>query len=539
MAVARYGDRPCIDFLDKIYSYDEIGELVRRAAKGFQTLGVGKGSRIGLCLPNTPYYVICYYAILKAGGTVVNFNPLYAKRELKHQVSDSGTTIMVTLNVRQIYPKVADLLQHTCLKKIVVCSMSEILPPFRGLLFSIFKRSQLASIPEDDHHVSFETLTINKGAPTPVTIDAHEDIALLQYTGGTTGTPKGAMLTHANLTSNVDQLIRWYPEIDMGNEVMLAVIPFFHVFSMTVAMNVGLAVGAEIIMLPRFELDQVLDTITKKHPTLFPGVPTIFAAIGAAENLDRHDLSSLRVCLSGGAALPLAVRQKFETLTGCYLVEGYGLSEASPVTACNPIGGVNKEGSIGLPLPGTLVEIRDPDNPERLMPPGEIGEICFTGPQIMAGYWNNAEETKQTLRGTRLHTGDIGYLDDDGYIFLVDRIKDLILCSGFNVYPRNIEDAIYLHPAVEEVTVIGVSDEYRGQTPKAFIKLKEGQPLTTDELRMFLQDKLSKIEMPEFIEFRDELPKTMIGKLSKKELVAQELTNTKNETNTIAPNKPH
>ncbi len=522
-AAARYSDRPCIDFLGRKFNYQEVGDLVNRAAKGFQDLGVGKGVKVGLCLPNTPYFVICYYAILKTGGTVVNYNPLYADRELVHQVEDSETDLMVTLDIGQIYDKVRPLLERTRLQKIVVCPMRDILPTAKGLMFSIFKRSEVATIPDDSGHVLYSDLIDNDGNVEDVAIDLQKDIAVLQYTGGTTGLPKGAMLTHANVSANTEQVYRWFPGMERGKERILVVLPLFHVFAMTAAMNLGIAGGAELILLPRFDLEQVLKTIDAGKPTLFPGVPTLFAAINNCPHLDDYDLSSIKFCISGGAPLTLDVRTRFEDLTGCNLVEGYGLSEASPVVACSPVGGLSQEGSIGIPLPGTVIEIRDRDMPERQLPPGEIGEICVRGPQVMKGYWGKEKETAATIIDDRLHTGDLGYMDEDGYIFLIDRIKDLILCNGYNVYPRVVEEAISLHPAVDEVTVVGVPDDYHGQYPKAFIKLRGGESLSSEALIEFLEDKLSPMERPREIEFRDELPKSLIGKLSKKELVSEEM----------------
>ncbi|MEE9240547.1 MAG: alpha/beta fold hydrolase, partial [bacterium] len=405
-AVAGYGGNPCIDFFGKKYTYREVGELVNRAARGFQQLGVGKGVKVGLCLPNTPYSVICYYAILKAGGTVVNYNPLYVERELVQQIEDSETDIMVTLDLQQIYPKVAAMLERTRLKTIVLCRMGEILPPAKGLLFSILKYGETAAFPDDLRHVPFERLINNDGNIGAVEIDPHEDVAVLQYTGGTTGAPKGAMLTHANLSANAVQACEWFVGADMGAEKILGVLPLFHVFAMTLVMNMGVALASELILLPRFELDTMLQTIHRARPTMFIGVPTIYTAINSSSRLDLYDLSSLNYCISGGAPLPLEVKAEFERLTGCEVVEGYGLSECSPVATCNPLVGAKKEGSIGLPMPGTLVEIRNADYPGKLMPIGEKGEVCVTGPQVMAGYWKRPEETSNTIQKNRLHTGD-------------------------------------------------------------------------------------------------------------------------------------
>jgi Acyl-CoA synthetases (AMP-forming)/AMP-acid ligases II len=521
-AVEAFPHRPALDFLGRHTSYGELGRLVAQAACGFQQLGVKKGTRVGLCLPNTPYYVICYYAVLRLGGIVVNYNPLYVERELCHQIEDSGTTIMVTLDIRQIYPKVAAAFGKTCLERIVVCPMSGILTSVKSVMFSVFKRSEVADVPDDLRHVTFDKLIANDGVADLPVIDPMRDVAVLQYTGGTTGVPKGAMLTHANLTANVDQLYRWVPEVHPGQERMLLVLPLFHVFAMTVGLNLGIAFAAELILLPRFELDQVVRCIAKKRPSMFPGVPTIYTALIRAAEQHHADMGSIRVCISGGAPLPLEVRHRFETLTGCHLVEGYGLSEASPVATCNPLDGKVRDGSVGLPLPGTVIDVCSPHDPSVKMAPGEKGEICIRGPQVMAGYWKKPLETASVLVEGALRTGDIGYVDPDGYVFLVDRIKDVILCGGYNVYPRVIEEALYQHPAVAEATVIAVPDAYRGQAPKAFVVLRDNHRATPTELKDFLSNYLSRIEMPKAIELRRSLPKTMVGKLSKRELVAEE-----------------
>lgn len=533
-AVAHFASRPCLDFLGKRFTYAQIGALVNRAAKGLQVLGVRRGTKVGLCLPNTPYFVVCYYAVLKAGGTVVNYNPLNVQRELEQQVEDSHTDIMVTLDLRQIYPKVAALLGRTRLKRVIVCRMGDMLPPFKGVLFSVLKRSELAAVPTGSEQVPFATLIANDGRVQPVAVDRQQDVAVLQYTGGTTGLPKGAMLTHANLAANLEQVRRWFPDLQAGQERVLAVLPLSHAFAMTVAMNLAVAAGAEIILHPRFEPKRVLRTIQTKRATLFPGVPTLYTAIVASSDAAKYNLSSLKFCLSGGSNLPLETKHRFEQLSGCVLIEGYGLSESSPVVTCNPVGDGNKPGSVGLPLPGTVVEIHSLDDPNKVLPAGERGEICIRGPQVMLGYWQRPEETAAALVSGCLHTGDVGYMDEEGYVFLIDRLKDLILCNGYNVYPRVVEEAIYLHPAVEEVTVIGVPDPHRGQAPKAFVKVKEGQVLSEEALHHFLQDKLSRIERPRAIEFRDELPKTPIGKPSKKALLAEQQTHTGGDSAGIA-----
>ncbi len=527
-AVSRFPARPCLDFLDRKYSFAEVGELVARAAKGLRRLGVGRGMRVGLFLPNTPYYVICYFAVLKAGGTVVNFNPLYAEQEVRHLVVDSGAEIMVTLDLAILYKAVARMLGTGGLRRIVVCAMADILPFPKNWLFRLLKRREVSAWPRDAAHLSFADLIDNHGGDDAIAtvlaaIDPRRDVAVLQYTGGTTGTPKGAMLTHYNLVANAVQCQLWFHGVAEGSERVLAVLPFFHVFAMTSAMNLGIAAGAEIVMLPRFELSLLLRTIARKKPTIFPGVPTIYTAINNSKQTHKYDLSSLRSCISGGAPLPVEVKASFEKLTGCVLVEGYGLSEASPVVACNPFGGANKPGSVGLPMPGTTIDIVALDErPARLLPQGERGEICIRGPQVMAGYWGKPAETAQVLVDGRLHTGDVGYLDADGYLFLVDRIKDVIIASGYKIFPRNVEEAIYQHPAVAECIVIGVADPYRGQTVKAFVVRATGRELDEAALLVFLADKLSPMELPKQVVFRDALPKTAIGKLSKKDLIAEE-----------------
>ncbi|MDH5187894.1 MAG: long-chain fatty acid--CoA ligase [Rhodospirillaceae bacterium] len=518
----REPNAPCLDFMDRKYTYNEVANQVSRAAEGLQKIGVQQGSRIGLCLPNSPYYVIAYFAVLKIGATVVNFNPLYTEDEINHQANDSDICMMITLDVKMLFDKVEKAVQSTNVKSIIVCSLSDALPNFKSILYQIFKRSEIASPPFDEHHIPFDSLLDNEGNPALVKIDPMNDIAVIQYTGGTTGIPKGAMLTHANVSTNALQVKLWLGKTSPGKESFLCVLPFFHVFAMTAGMNMGLITGSELILLPRFDLDTVLKVIHEKRPTIFPAVPTIYNAINNHPNLSNFDLTSIHHCVSGGASLPIEVKEKFEKLTGCVVVEGYGLTEASPVLTCNPPRGVNKNGSIGIALPGVEVEIRDLDDPTKPLPQGEKGELVARGPQVMAGYWNNPIDTAQTIIDGWLRTGDVGQIDEDGYIFLTDRLKDVIICSGYKVYPRIVEDALYLHPAVDEVIVIGINDEYRGEAPKAFVKLIDGQSASVEELIEFAGTHLNPIEKLAELEIRKSLPKTLIGKLSKKELVNEE-----------------
>jgi long-chain acyl-CoA synthetase len=521
-SVARYGSRPAMDFLGRRWTYAALGELVDRATRGLQNLGVGPGVMVGLCLPNTPYYPIFYYAVLKAGGTVVNFNPLYVERELIHQIADSGTRIMVVLDLEVVYRRVGNVAETAGLQHIIVCPMTGILPTAKAALFRAFKRRDRAHIPTDARHVRFASVVASRTPPDPVAVDPATTIAVLQYTGGTTGVPKGAMLTHANLTANCVQIRHHWSGARLGQERTLAVLPFFHVFAMTAVLNYSIQIGAEIVMLPRFDLKQALAAIAARQITIFHAVPTIYTAINAEAAHRRLELGSIRFGVSGGAPLPSEVRIQFTELTGCRLVEGYGLTETAPVVACNDPDGVVKAGSVGTAMLGTTIEIRDPADPARLLPTGHRGEVCVRGPQVMAGYWKRPADTAAVFIDGALRTGDVGYLDEDGFLFLVDRIKDVILCSGYNVYPRVLEDALYQHPAVLEATVIGVPDPYRGEAPKAFVVLRPDHAVTGEELLQFLKGYVSKIELPKSVEVRDSLPKTMIGKLSKKELVAEE-----------------
>jgi long-chain acyl-CoA synthetase len=521
---AQFPDRTCTNFLGKELSYARIQKLVDCVAMGLQKRGVKKGVNVGLMLPNTPTFVIFYFAIMKAGGTVVNFNPLYTVEEISVQAKDSQPLMMITLDLKALFPKVEALLASGVVPSAVVCSFAELLPVVKSGLFRLFKSKELVawkSSAQVSKIVTFKDLIDNDGKPAPVAIDPDQDVAVLQYTGGTTGTPKGAMLTHSNLTINVEQLLRWAPGLVKGEESIMGILPFFHVFGMTVVMNFAIAGGTTMILMPRFELVQALKLIRSLKPTLMPGVPTLYNALLTSPSLQKGTLSSLKFCFSGGAPLPVEVKRSFEAASGCALVEGYGLSETSPVTNANPLEGSTKSGSIGVPIPSTRLSIRSLEDPTKELPLGENGEICLAGPQVMKGYWNRPKETADAMVGEFFRTGDVGYMDAEGYTFIVDRIKDIIICSGFNVYPRRIEEAIYEFPAVAECTVVGVPDSYRGEAPKAYVKLREGMKASEGEIMKFLENKLSKIEMPAEIEFRDELPKTLIGKLSKKELRAE------------------
>lgn len=522
-AANKYAQRPAFNFLGKRYSWREISSLVNKFALGLQNIGVEKGTHVGVFLPNSPYYLIAYYGILKAGGTVVNLNPLYAEKELASLINDSEVDIVVTADLAMLYDKMHKMQRDTRLKTIVMCKFTNALPFPKNVLFPLVKSKDMARVHKGADVRWFHDLIQNDGAVNVPQIDPLNDVAVIQFTGGTTGIPKGAMLTHANVYANVVQSVTWFPDVKHGEQKMLGVLPFFHVFAMTAVMNFSVMAGLEIVALPRFDLKDTLKLIDKVKPHFFPAVPAIYNAINNYNDLDQFDLSSLKFCISGGAPLPVEVKKSFETITGCIVVEGYGLSESSPVACANPVRGNNVAGSIGLPVPGTVIEIIDPEDKKTPIKPGKRGELCISGPQVMKGYWKNEEATASTIINGRLHTGDIAIMDENGYVYIVDRLKDMIITNGYNVYPRNVEEAIYQHPAVEECIVAGLPDKQRGEIVKAWIKLKDGQDLSGEDLKTFLKDEISPMEIPKRIEIREEeLPKTMIGKLSRKDVLAQE-----------------
>ncbi len=523
-AVSRFGSKTCMDFMGRRWSFAAMGALVDSAAAGFRRLGLAPGARVGLCLPNSPFFVAAFFGALKAGAVVVNYSPLYVEEELAVQMQDSGTEVMVTVDLDPLLPRVLSLLDRpgSPLKHVVACQFSSALPMGKGLAFRVLRRRSIAALPRGDGRVvPFKTLSGRGEAP--VCGAKPEDVALLQYTGGTTGVPKGVMLTHANLCANVRQSMAWNTAMREGEERVLAVLPFFHIFALTAVMLVAAARGSMLVALPRFDFEAVMAAIRRCKPTAVPGVPTLFKAL-LDKGATAEDLASIRSCVSGGAPLPMQVKEDFEARSGCSITEGYGLTEASPVCFSNPPGEGNRPGTIGLPVPGTRAEIRSLEDPSRALPPGEKGELCVAGPQVMQGYWNRPEDTAAVLGAEGfLRTGDVGIMDADGYVTLVDRIKDLILVSGFNVYPRVIEEALYRHPDVAAATVVGMPDEYRGEAPAAFVEPRPGASLTEGELLEFLKDKLSPVEMPRLIEVRAALPRSPVGKLTKTELRAEVL----------------
>lgn len=533
-SAAAYPDHSCIDFLDRRYTYAEIKNLSDRAAKGLIANGLKAGMKLGLFLPNCPYYVIFYYAALKCGAAVVNFNPLYVESEIEHQIADSETDMMVTLDLHSLFDKLEHLLDRTRLKKLIVCPFADTLPFPRNLLVPIAMFRNLTHIKRDQRHVAYRDLIDNDGHIDIPDCDPLTTLALLQYTGGTTGVPKGAALSHANVYINAIQAQAWFADVSNEKSKVIGILPLFHAFAMTCVMNWALSFGCEMILLPRFDAKTLLRSIHKKRPTAMPSVPTLLTALLNYPELDKYDLKSLRFCISGGAPLPLEVRKAFEAKTGARVLEGYGLSEASPVTCCNPTHRPSKDGSVGLPFPLTSCEIVSLEDRKTPVKTGEKGEICFTGPQIMMGYWKRPDATAEVIMNGRLHTGDVGHIDEEGFVFITDRLKEMISASGYKVYPRVVEEAIYQHPAVQECAVIGVGDPYRGQTVKAIVALKAGQQLSQDELTSFLKGRLSPIEVPKLIEFRTELPKTAVGKIYKKALIDEEAAKAQSTIGTSA-----
>ena len=522
---------PALHFEGRTISYAQLHQQVRRFSGVLAGLGVGQGSRVGLILPNCPQAVVALFGALRLGATVVQNNPLYTERELGHQLADAGVEVLVCLDLT--YERVKAVRPQTSIREVIVTSVLDELPGLKRRLAPYTRKGKAASatIGKDEPVRRWrDALASAPAAPELAEVDADRDLALLQYTGGTTGVSKGVMLSHANLRANVEQVRAWFPDADPGREVMMAVLPFFHVYGLTVCLLLGLRLGAALVLLPRFDLDGVLAAVDKYRPTLFPGVPTMYVAINNAVEKGGHDLSSVKACLSGAAALPLEVAERFERFSGGRLVEGYGLSESSPVAIANPIYGKRKAGTIGMPIPDTLARVADPDDPSRTMPVGEKGELALAGPQVMLGYWNRDDETAQVLVDGWLLTGDMAVMDEEGYFAIVDRKKELIIAGGYNIYPREVEEVLYEHPKVQEVCVAGVPDSYRGEVVKAFIVLRSGEQASVEEIREFAKARLAAYKVPRAVEFRDELPKTMIGKVLRRALIEEEQAKQKAES---------
>jgi len=538
-AVRRFPDSPAISFRapgapsGKTLTYRQLEKQVDQFSRVLASLGVRKGDRVGLILPNSPQYVIGYYATLRLGAVVVGNNPLYTERELSHQLRDAGIEVVVILE--NLFPLLNAIKDEVGLREVIVTKVTDFMPFPVNLLAPIRMRKEAKHHGEPwppvpaDAKVKWwkELMRGSYPAQPPVEVDAKNDLAGLIYTGGTTGLSKGAMLTHHNLLSNVIQGASWFPSLVDGREAIMCVIPFFHSFGMTVAMNVGIHKAAKLVLELRFDLKATLESIQREKPTMFPGVPRLYIAINEGKETTGFDLSSIKACFSGAAPLPTAVQEKFEHLTGGRIVEGYGLTETSPIAAAQPIEGTRKPGSIGLPIPDTDVRIVDLDDWTKEVEPGGEGELAIAGPQVMQGYFNRPEETdgmiKTDPQGTRwLLSGDIAKIDEDGYLFIVDRKKDMIIVSGFNVYPTDIEQVLYRHPKVQKVAVAGVPDETTGEAVKAYVVLKDGETATPQEIVAFARESLTGYRVPKLIEFRDSLPETLVGKVLRRKLQEEE-----------------
>lgn len=498
-AIANYGENKALYFYGNEITYEEFGQQAAAFASALQQEGIEKGDRVAIMLPNCPQYCISYYGILQAGGTVTQTNPMLVGKELAHILIDSGAETIIIYDA--LLPVLNQVIDQSNIKQVVSVNL-EGRNPDDGLTtgFTDFLRSA-------------------KKPPESVTINPSEDVAVLQYTGGTTGRSKGAMLTHRNILANVMQVYEYFKkDIRLGEDRYLTAIPLFHVFGMTSCMNLSIYTGAMSIMLPKFDLEEVLETIKHLQPTSFPGVPTMYVAITNHPKAEQYGIDSIRICNSGSAPMPGELLRSFEKKTGATILEGYGLSESSPVTHCNPIFSTRKPGSIGIGVPSTDYKIVDLGEGTKELPAGETGEIVIKGPQVMKGYWNMPEETALALRDGWLYTGDIAYMDEDGFAFIIDRKKDLIIASGYNIYPRDVEEIIYEHPAIQEAVVVGIPDMYRGETVKAVVVLKEGKQCSEKELIAYCRENMAAYKAPRIVEFREELPKTNVGKILRRKI---------------------
>jgi long-chain acyl-CoA synthetase len=512
--------------MDTTMSYRELLESVRRFAAALQEFGVEKGDRVAVHLPNCPQFIIAYYAVLMIGGVVVPCNPQYVGREIGHQLNDSNAETIITLSLT--YPIVKEIRDETPLKQVIVANIKEYFPGLLKLLFTLVtekKEGHYQDLSGDPATYWFkDVIGSAPAAPREVDIDM-EDTAVLMYTGGTTGVPKAAQLTQRNVQANAVQIRAWLPRMKRGGDSILTSLPLFNCYGMTTCMNLAVLSASSMILIPNPRvMPHILKSINKHHPTLYPGVPALYVAINNYPDLESFDVSSIRACISGAAPLPVEVQQKFQELTGARLVEGYGLSEATPVTHANPIFGDNRIGTIGLPFPSTDAKIVDAETGERDLEPGEVGELVVRGPQVMKGYWRMPTETSNTLREGWLHTGDLATCDEDGYFQIVDRKKDMILgAGGYNIYPREVEEVLYEHPAVKECAVVGVPISVeKGERVKAFVVLREGETATEEEIIEFCRENLAPYKVPKFVEFRDELPMTMVGKVLRRVLLEEE-----------------
>lgn len=520
---SQFPEKKALYFMGKEMDYEELFTQAKQFANYLQLIGLEKNDKVAIMLPNCPQSVISYYGILMAGGIVVQTNPLYTERELEYQVRDSETKVIICLDI--LLPRVTNVQGKTDIKHKIVTGIKDYLPFPKNLIYPFIQKREynmVVKVEESNDTHPWQTI-MKRSEPSfkKVEINPKTDLALLQYTGGTTGHPKGVMLTHYNLVSNLQMCETWLYHTKPGKETVLAVLPFFHVYGMTTVMNFAVKQASKIILMPKFNAEDVLKVIEKQKPTLFPGAPTIYIGLINHPDINQYDLSSIEACISGSAPLPVEVQDKFEKITGGKLVEGYGLTETSPVTHANLVWGRRINGSIGLPWPDTDAKIFAIGSDEEA-PVGEVGELAVKGPQVMIGYWNNQEETDNVLRDGWLFTGDMGYMDEEGYFYIVDRKKDMIIAGGYNIYPREVEEVLYEHEAIQEAAVVGIPDPYRGETVKAFIVLKEGHSATEEELNRYCRENLAAYKVPRLYEFRDELPKTVVGKILRRQLIDED-----------------
>ncbi|MDY7000701.1 MAG: long-chain fatty acid--CoA ligase [Thermodesulfobacteriota bacterium] len=528
-AAEKHPRRLAVVFQNWKITYKRLHALAETLAANLRALGVRPGNKISIMLPNLPQTIIAYFAALKCGATMVMTNPLYMEKELTHQLNDAGCETMIVLDL--LWPKIEALRDKLPIQKYILTSIADCLgfPLNRLYGFKMKRDKQLANIPFDGENVLTLKPLLKGNARLSVPPEKPDETALLQYTGGTTGISKGVVLTHANLKANVRQCQTLFHDVGEGRESFLCVLPFFHIYGLTVCLNLAVAVGGTMIPVPRYVPADLLKVIHDKKPSVFPGAPAIYASLLSQKNLAKHDLSSLRYCVSGSAPCPVEILTRFKEVTGADIIEGYGLTEASPVTHFNPLHGVKKVGSIGLPLPDTDCRIVDVELGTVSLPPGKEGELVIKGPQVTSGYWNQPDETANTLRNGWLYTGDVALMDEEGYFYIKDRKKDMILSAGFNVYPREIDEVLFEHPKVLEAVAVGVPHATRGEIIKAYVVPRPGEEPTKSEIIGFCRQKLAVYKVPKEVEFREELPKTLVGKVLRRALRAEEEEKLKGE----------
>ena len=537
----RFPDKRALKFEGYHVTYKELNSMVERFSGHLYSFGIRKGDAVAILLPSLISCVICYYAIIKIGGIAVMNNPLYSDRELEHQFNDSGAKVLITLDCLpndNLVNRMIDLRPRTNIKQIIYATGGDFLPPVKKILFRLFgkKKKLSVSVKEAEDIYSFNKLMKKKAPQAPKISLSPDDVAMYQYTGGTTGVSKGVMLTHGNLSNHTQQLKSWLPQFKEGKEVMLGALPSFHVFGLTVCMNFSILMGWENVVVPKPNAGNLIRAITSHRPTFVPMVPTMYINILKHPDIERADMTSIRACFSGGSPMPVEVIKNFEAKTGAVIIEGYGLTESSPIVSVNPFSGVRKAGSIGVPFPNTQCRIVDIEDGKTDVLPGECGELIVKGPQVMKGYLNKLEETEKVLKNGWLHTGDVARMDEDGYFYIVDRIKELIISGGYNVYPRDIEEVIYTHPDILEAAVIGIPHPSRGEAAKVFAVLKEGRTMTQKDLIDYCSERLAKYKLPTRVEFREGLPKSAVGKILKRVLKEEEIK--KSSVNSIRNAEP-